>query len=122
MEFFQHFLGDDMGWWEVFGVLEAFVAEPGEVEAYLVAGCEFFVGVALEAVSFGALVPVVGVVALYEVVEVGSGEGVLLEGEALVGAQIVDPEFSGVGLRGAGLALEEEDVGFDALGIEDAGR
>jgi hypothetical protein len=39
-----------------------------------------------------------------------------------VGAQIVNPEFSRPRFFGGGLAIEEKDVGFDALGVEDAGR
>jgi hypothetical protein len=52
---------------------------------------------------------------------VSAGERVGLEREVLVGAQVVDPELAGPGLRGGGLAVEEEDVGLDALGVEDAG-
>jgi len=57
----------------------------------------------------------------YEVFEVFGGEGVGFEGEVLVGSQVVDPEVFGPGLFAGGFALEEEDVGFDALGVEDAG-
>lgn len=39
----------------------------------------------------------------------------------LVGAEIVDPEVLGPGLFAGFLAIEEEDVGFDALGVENAG-
>lgn len=39
----------------------------------------------------------------------------------LIGPQIVDPEVFGPGLFAGFFALEEEDVGFDALGVEDAG-
>ena len=60
-------------------------------------------------------------VALFEVVEVFVGERVGLEGEVLVGAEVVDPEVFGPGLFAGFLALEEEDVGFDSLGVEDAG-
>ena len=121
MEFFQHLGGYDVGWWKVLGVLEAVVAEPGEVEAHLVAGHELVVGEAFEAVGLGAVLAVVGVVAGYEVVEVGSGEGVLLEGEALVGAEVEDTELAGPRRGGSLAALEEEDVGLDAVGAEDAG-
>ena len=38
LEFFQHLGSYDVGWGEVFGVLEAFVAEPGEVEAHVGTG------------------------------------------------------------------------------------
>lgn len=39
----------------------------------------------------------------------------------LVGAEVVDPEVFGPGLFAGFFALEEEDVGFDSLGVEDAG-
>ena len=57
----------------------------------------------------------------FEVVEVFVGERVGLEGEVLVGAEVVDPEILGPGLFAGFLALEEEDVGLHALGVEDAG-
>jgi len=38
-----------------------------------------------------------------------------------VGAQIVNPELRSPRFLCGGFAVEEEDVGFDALGVEDAG-
>ena len=92
MEVFGDLGGEDGGGGEVVDVFEAFVAEPEEVEADLVAGDELVVGVPLEAVGLLALVAVAGLVGGYEVVEVGPGQGVLLEGEVLVGAEVVDPQ------------------------------
>jgi hypothetical protein len=44
-------------------------------------------------------------------------EWVLLQREVLVGAEIVDPEFLRPGFLVRGrFAVEEEDVGLDALG------
>lgn len=40
----------------------------------------------------------------------------------LVGAEVVDPHLLRRGLLGAGLAHEEEHVGLDSLGVEDARR
>ncbi len=60
-------------------------------------------------------------VACDELVEVGASEAVLLEGEVLVGAQVVEPDgLSPWGLTGW-FAVEEDDVGLDALRVEDAG-
>ena len=98
-----------------------FVAEPEEVEADLVAGDELVVGVPLEALGLLALVAVLGAVAGHEVVEIGSGERVLLEGEVLLGTQVVDPQLLGPGLLGALAAAEEQHVGLHTLGVEDAG-
>jgi hypothetical protein len=56
-----------------------------------------------------------------EVVEVGPCEGVGFEGEVEVGAEVVDPEGPGSGGGAGGFAVEEEDVGLDAVGVEDAG-
>jgi hypothetical protein len=67
------------------------------------------------------VVAVGGVVGGDEGVEVGALEGVGFEGEVFVGAEVVDPEGFGPGVRIGGFAVEEEDVGLDALGVEDAG-
>ena len=39
----------------------------------------------------------------------------------LIGAQIVDPQLFCPGFLGCGFAIEKENVGLDALGVEDAG-
>ncbi len=62
-----------------------------------------------------------GVVAGHELSQVVAAERVGLEGEILVGAQVVDPQVFGPGGFAGGFALEEQHVGFDALGVEDAG-
>jgi hypothetical protein len=108
---------------------EAIVLEPEDVEAGLVAAEQLLVGVGSPStlgVGLGPqrlpLVAVLGAVAGDELVEVGPLQGVGLEREVDVGAEVVDPE----GLRpggGAGrLAVKEQDVGLDSLGVEDAGR
>jgi len=38
-----------------------------------------------------------------------------------VGAQVVDQELLCPGFLGGWFAIEEEDVGLDALGVEDTG-
>ena len=38
-----------------------------------------------------------------------------------VGAQIVNPQLCCPGFLGCRFTVEEEDVGLDALGVEDAG-
>ncbi len=110
-------------------VLQAFVAQPENVQADLIAGQQFLVSEAAPAplgVIFApggpALVPVGRVEAAHKIVKMGPGQRVLLEGEVLVGPQIVNPQFPGPGSRAAGPAVEEEDVGLDPLGVEDAGR
>ena len=103
---------------EVVDVLEAVVAQPQQVEAGLVAGDQLVVGVALEALGLLAAVAVCWVVAGGEVVEVGSGEGVLLEGEVLVGAQVIDPQLAGLGGLGTLAAAEEQHVGLHSLGVQ----
>lgn len=37
-----------------------------------------------------------------------------------IGAVVVDPNLFGPGVFTGGLAVEEEDIGFDSIGIEDA--
>ena len=62
------------------------------------------------------------VVAGYEVVQVGAGQGVGFEGEVPVRAQVVDPQVTRpMGLTGW-LPVEEQDVGLDPLGIEYTSR
>ena len=34
---------------------------------------------------------------------------------------VVDPDFFGPWVFAGGLAVEEEDIGFDAIGVEDTG-
>jgi len=51
-----------------------------------------------------------------------SFERARLEREVHVGAEVVDPKLLGPRGFGGGLAVEEQDVGLDALSIEDAGR
>lgn len=62
--------------------------------------------------------PFLRIEALYEVVEVGALEGVFFEGEMLVGAQVVNPEFFGPRFFGGWFAVEEEDIRFHALRVE----
>jgi hypothetical protein len=74
------------------GITQAVVAEPDDVEVGFVAFDQVFVGEGVEAFGFGPKVTVFRVVGANEIVEVGAGEGVGLQGEVLVGAEIVDPQ------------------------------
>jgi len=62
-----------------------------------------------------------GGIANDEVVEVGTFQGIGLQREVLIGPEVIDPESLRPGSFAGGLAVEEEDVGLDALGVEDAG-
>src|SRR5581483_1914561 len=114
--------GCDLGrWGEVVGPLQALVAQPEEVEAELVAFEQFFVAEGAETFALLTLVAILSMIAGDKIVEVAALELVGTQGEVHVGTQIVDPESLGLHV-GAGLALvEEEDVGFDALRVKDAG-
>jgi len=80
LEIFGIFGGED-GWeWEVVGVFVAFVSQPEQVEADLIARDQLVVHVALEPFGLHTLVAGIGAVTGDEVVEVGSGEQVLFEG------------------------------------------
>jgi hypothetical protein len=107
-----HDLGsDDAGFGQVVRILQRLVPQPEDIETGLVAGDECLIIVTTPATfggflapGGGALLPLGGIVELYELVEVAALEGVGLEGEVLVGAQVVDPELprpGGLG-RGAG--------------------
>jgi len=67
------------------------------------------------------LVPIVRVVASDEVVEIVAGEALLLQGEVHVRAEVIEPHLFGPRLLAGGLAVEEEDVGLDALGEDGIG-
>ena len=56
-----------------------------------------------------------------EVVQVGAFEGIRLESEVHVSAEVVNPHLFRPGRRAGRPAVEEEDVSLDALGVEDAG-
>jgi hypothetical protein len=67
-------------------------------------------------------VPIGGMKARHELVEIGGAPRVGFESEVLVGAQIVDPEFLRPG-RGTGrFSVEQEDVRLHTLGLEDPSR
>jgi hypothetical protein len=57
-------------------------------------------------------VAILWVVAGDEIIEVAAFEGVFLEGEVQVGAQVVDPELLRPRLFLGGFAVEEQDVSF----------
>ena len=63
---------------------------------------------------------ILGVVAIDEVRQILEREGITLSREVLVRPEVVDPEVlrSGISLRR--FRIEEEDIRFHALGVEDA--
>ena len=121
LQILNNFGGQDGGIGQIGRIAQAVIPEPEDVEVGFVALDQVFVGEAAEALGFAALVAIFGIVAADEVVQVGAGEGVGLQREVLVGAEVVDPERLGPWRFAGRLAVEEEDVGLDALGVEDAG-
>ena len=67
-----------------------------------------------------ALIDGSGPVEAHKFIQIGALEGFGLEGEVLVGAQVVHPELAGGGLGATGAAIKEEHIGLHALGVEDA--
>jgi hypothetical protein len=61
-------------------------------------------------------------VGVSEALKVAAHEVAWLEREALIGAEIVDPQLPRRRRRRGWLALEEQHVRLDALGVSDAGR
>src|ERR1017187_2066667 len=106
---------------EIRGIAEAVIPEPEDVEVGFVTLDQVLIGEAPETIGFGPLMPVLGIVTTDEVVQVGAREGVRLQGEVLVGAQIVDPKRSGPGRFAGRLTVEKEHVGLDALSVKNAG-
>jgi hypothetical protein len=62
------------------------------------------------------------VVALKELVEVFAFQRIGLQGEVLVGSEIVDPELLCSRCFASWLLIEEEDVRFDTLSVEQTSR
>ena len=65
---------------------------------------------------------VFGVVTGHELVQVFTRKRIGLQREIHVGAQVVNPELFRPRGFGGWLAVEEDDIGLDALGVEEAGR
>jgi len=65
-------------------------------------------------------VAVLGIVVLYKLVEVRALEGIRLECEVHGRAEVVDPELLCPGCFACRLFVEEQHVGFHALGVEQA--
>jgi len=63
-----------------------------------------------------------GLVARHELIEIRARQLACLEREALVGAEVIYPQLLRPRLLRGFLAVEEQDVGLDAAGIEDARR
>ena len=126
---FDDFLGKDIGVGEVVGFFQAFVSEPKDVKAGLVAVDELFVVVCAPAAVRILFLPrrcpliaVLGVVALNELVEIFSLQRIGLEGKVLVGSEIVNPELLRPWRFAGRFLVEEENVGFHALGIKQPSR
>jgi hypothetical protein len=126
---FGDVFGEVFGIGEIVEVGKALVFEPGDVEAGFIAGDELGVGEPAPA-AVGALFGVPGLftgvavgwlIARDEVGQVLEAHGVALEGVMDVGAVVVVPNLFGPGFFGGGLIIEEEDVGFNALGVEKPG-
>ena len=96
---FRDFGGNHVGLREVVGIEQAVVFQPEQIEADLVAGQQILQLVATPVAIRGLLAPGglalmdgTGLIEAYELIEVGALQRVGLEGEVLVGAQVVDPE------------------------------
>jgi len=64
-------------------------------------------------------VAILGVITGDEIVEVGTFQGIGLQREVLIGPEVIDPECFRPRSLAGGFAVEEEDVGLDALGVKD---
>lgn len=129
LKLFDNLSGDDARLGKVFGGFEAFVFEPKDIEARLIAADQFVIVVGAPAavgILLGpgrlALVAVLRVVAGDEFVEVFAFQRMGLEGEVHVGPEVVDPKLLCPGGLAAGFLVEEENVRLHPLGVEEAGR
>lgn len=128
-EVFDDLLGEDIGVGKLVGFFQAFVPEPEDVEAGFVAVDKFFVIVSAPAavrIPFGPsrrpLIVILRIIALDKFVEVLLLQWIGLESDVLVGLEIVDPELLRPQRFTGGLLVEEKDIRFDTLSIEQAGR
>lgn len=126
LQVLDHFVGQFVGFGEVGAVFDGLVLEPGEVEVEFVAFFELRPVVRAPAavrIVFAprrlALVERAGAIAGVEIIEVGEGDRLLFEGKMEVGAQVIDPQFLGLGLGGAGFLVEKQDVRLHAGLVED---
>jgi len=120
---FSDFGRDDFGRWKVSAFFQAIVFQPEKVQVHFVTLEQFFVRECFEAFAFFAFVAVRWVEAFHKIVQVAAFQYVLFKREVHVRAQIVDPEFLGLGfLVGGGLSVEEEHVRLNALRVEDSSR
>ena len=88
----MHYLGgQDFGFGQVFGVFQAFILEPEDVQVRLVAGGKGVVVEGLEAFRLLALAAVGGVEAGDKVLQVGKLQRACLEREVDVGPEVVNP-------------------------------
>jgi hypothetical protein len=67
-------------------------------------------------------VAVLWIVARDEVIEIAALQRILLEREMFVRAQVVNSELLCARFFGGGFAVEEENIGLDALGVPDSRR
>jgi len=77
--------------WQIGGIAKAVIAEPEDIEIGLIALDQVCVVEGSKALSLAPLVTPHGIVAADKVVQVGKGEAVGLQGEVLVGAEVMDP-------------------------------
>src|SRR5713101_6615271 len=75
----------------------------------------------MEGLGGFSVVAVCGMEARHKIIEIRTLQGVRLQREMLIRAEVVYPERFCPGLLAGGLAVEEEDIGLDALGIENPG-
>ena len=66
--------------------------------------------------------PILRIIALDKFIEVFALQRIGLEGEVLVSPQVVDPKLLGPRSFTGWLLVEEENIGLDTLGVEQAGR
>ena len=115
---FGDFTGEDVWVGEISRIFKAFVYEPEDVEVYFVPLQQFFNGEGSESLGFLSFMSVLGIVAADKVLEVLVFEGIGFEGEVHVSAEVVYPELVCPGLFTGRLAVKEEDVSFNTLGVE----
>lgn len=121
LQILDDLLSQDIRVRQVVQVREAFVLDPGDVQAGLVSGDDILVrelppssfGILLYIEGFLAFIDVGRVIAVDEVSEVFKLQWVLFQGEVYVGPEIIEPDISGPGIFGGRLVVKKQHICFD---------
>ena len=65
---------------------------------------------------------ILGIIALYKILEVSVLHRILLQGKVHIRPQVIDPDLLGLHIGARGTLIEKDDIRLDAGFVEDTGR